>query len=80
MQSYTIPYIANQGFTVTELNFNLLKTFGGLAWPRSTAQAISLEKFCGTDQSELTTNFSISNNLQYMVITIKCRLCKTHVS
>ena len=27
---------------------------GGLAWPRPTAQAISLEKFCGTDQSMKT--------------------------
>ena len=52
-----IPYITNhsrwKSFVVAELNCNSWLD-GSLAWPRPTAQAISLEKFHGTDRSTKT--------------------------
>ena len=63
-----------KSFVVAELNFNLLENFhgldGGLAWPRPTVQAISLEKFLPIDPRK-PRNFPTSNNLQHAVYGCK---------
>ena len=56
---------------VAELNINSLENFAVGWWScmaRPTAQAISLENFCGTDRSAKLRNFSTLNDLQYMVL------------